>query len=87
MAARARLKVNGLSAGYGAFLVLRDLQLGIQPGLTVVLGPNGAGKTTLLKSLLDFCAFDAGHVEIFGVASLAGVRSGRSSSSKSPLRS
>jgi len=48
---RARLKVNGLSAGYGAFLVLRDLQLDIQPGLTVVLGPNGAGKTTLLKAL------------------------------------
>ena len=29
--ARARLKVNGLSAGYGAFLVLRDLKLDIQP--------------------------------------------------------
>ena len=39
---RARLKVDGLSAGYGAFLVLRDLKLDIQPGLTVVLGPNGA---------------------------------------------
>ncbi len=49
--ARARLKVQGLSAGYGAFLVLRDIQLDIQPGLTVVLGPNGAGKTTLLKAL------------------------------------
>ena len=48
---RARLKVSGLSAGYGAFLVLRDLKLEIQPGLTVVLGPNGAGKTTLLKAL------------------------------------
>jgi branched-chain amino acid transport system ATP-binding protein len=48
---RARLKVNGLSAGYGAFLVIRDLKLDIQPGLTVVLGPNGAGKTTLLKAL------------------------------------
>jgi branched-chain amino acid transport system ATP-binding protein len=49
--ARARLKVDGLSAGYGAFLVLRDVKLDIQPGLTVVLGPNGAGKTTLLKAL------------------------------------
>lgn len=48
---RARLKVNGLSAGYGAFLVLRDLQLEVKPGLTVILGPNGAGKTTLLKAL------------------------------------
>ncbi|HSX93629.1 MAG TPA: ABC transporter ATP-binding protein [Hydrogenophaga sp.] len=50
-AARAHLKVQGLSAGYGAFLVLRDLTLEARPGLTVVLGPNGAGKTTLLKAL------------------------------------
>jgi branched-chain amino acid transport system ATP-binding protein len=48
---RAHLKVQGLSAGYGAFLVLRNLTLEVKPGLTVVLGPNGAGKTTLLKAL------------------------------------
>ncbi len=48
---RAHLKVKGLSAGYGAFLVLRDLQLEVKPGLTVILGPNGAGKSTLLKAL------------------------------------
>jgi len=50
-ARQAHLKVNALSAGYGAFLVLRDLKLEIKPGLTVILGPNGAGKTTLLKAL------------------------------------
>jgi len=48
---RAELRVAGLSAGYGAFLVLRDLELEVRPGLTVILGPNGAGKTTLLKAL------------------------------------
>jgi branched-chain amino acid transport system ATP-binding protein len=48
---RARLKVQGLSAGYGPFLVLRELQFEVRPGLTVILGPNGAGKTTLLKAL------------------------------------
>src|SRR5690606_5713697 len=48
---RAHLQVDGLSAGYGAFLVLRDLSFEARPGLTVVLGPNGAGKTTLLKAL------------------------------------
>ncbi|MBL8304878.1 MAG: ABC transporter ATP-binding protein, partial [Ideonella sp.] len=47
----ARLKVEGLSAGYGAFLVLRGLDLDVRPGLTVVLGPNGACKTTLLKAI------------------------------------
>ncbi len=48
---RAHLKVQGLAAGYGPFLVLRELQLEARPGLTVILGPNGAGKSTLLKAL------------------------------------
>jgi len=48
---RAHLKVQGLSAGYGPFLVLRGLALEARPGLTVILGPNGAGKTTLLRAL------------------------------------
>ncbi len=48
---RAHLKVRGLSAGYGPFLVLRDLKFEVKPGLTVILGPNGAGKTTLLRAL------------------------------------
>ena len=47
----AHLKIEGLSAGYGAFSVLRDLTLEARPGVTVILGPNGAGKTTLLKAL------------------------------------
>jgi vanillin dehydrogenase len=47
----AHLKVDKLSAGYGPFLVLRELTLEARPGLTVILGPNGAGKTTLLKAI------------------------------------
>ncbi len=47
----AHLKITGLSAGYGPFLVLRDLTLEARPGITVILGPNGAGKTTLLKAV------------------------------------
>lgn len=50
--AQAHLRVLGLSAGYGAFLVLRNLHFEVKPGLTVILGPNGAGKTTLLKALM-----------------------------------
>ena len=53
---RAHLQVQGLSAGYGPFLVLRDLSLEVRPGLTVILGPNGAGKTTLLKALSGLIA-------------------------------
>ena len=47
----AHLRIEGLSAGYGPFMVLRDLTLEARPGLTVILGPNGAGKTTLLKAV------------------------------------
>jgi len=47
----AQLQIEGLSAGYGGFQVLRDLTLKAAPGLTVILGPNGAGKTTLLKAI------------------------------------
>jgi len=47
----AHLKIAGLSAGYGLFMVLRELTLEARPGLTVILGPNGAGKTTLLKAI------------------------------------
>ncbi len=47
----AHLKVEALSAGYGPFMVLRELTLEARPGLTVILGPNGAGKTTLLKAI------------------------------------
>lgn len=47
----AHLKVEGLGAGYGPFMVLRELTLEARPGITVILGPNGAGKTTLLKAI------------------------------------
>jgi vanillin dehydrogenase len=50
-ATMAELKIEGLSAGYGGFAVLRELSLQVRPGLTVIVGPNGAGKTTLLKAL------------------------------------
>jgi branched-chain amino acid transport system ATP-binding protein len=50
--ARAHLKVDGLSAGYGPIMVLRGAKLEARPGLTVILGPNGAGKTTLLRALV-----------------------------------
>ena len=47
----AHLELRGLSAGYGQFLVLRELSLEARPGVTVILGPNGAGKSTLLKAI------------------------------------
>ena len=58
---QARLRVRGLTAGYGPITVLRQLSFDIEPGLTVILGPNGAGKTTLLRALNGLIPF-AGEV-------------------------
>ncbi len=61
----ATLQVRGLSAGYAGFQVLRDIDLDVAPGLTVIVGPNGAGKTTLLKALAGLLA-RAGRVTLDG---------------------
>src|SRR4029450_11622175 len=47
----ASLRVRKLTAGYHGTVVLRDLDLDVDPGLTVIVGANGAGQTPLLTSL------------------------------------
>lgn len=60
----------GVSKHYGSVAALSDFDLGVHAGRTFgLVGANGAGKTTLIKCLLDFCALDAGHIEIFGLPS------------------
>ncbi len=46
------LMVEGLTAGYGERMVLREVDLHLSFGQRVALiGPNGAGKTTLLRCI------------------------------------
>jgi len=46
------LKVEGLGAGYGEMVALRDVSLEVRNAEIVALvGSNGAGKTTLLRAL------------------------------------
>lgn len=46
------LECRGLTAGYGAITVVRDVDLRVEAGEVVaLLGPNGAGKTTTLLTL------------------------------------
>lgn len=46
------LEVRGLSVGYGAMQVLRDVDVNVEAGsVTAIIGSNGAGKTTLLKTV------------------------------------
>ena len=61
------LEVRGLTAGYGAAPVLRDVALTVPAGsITAVLGANGAGKTTLLRTISGLVKPTAGTVRYDG---------------------
>jgi ABC-type Mn2+/Zn2+ transport system ATPase subunit len=64
---RSGLILRGVSAGYGAGVVLQDVDLAIPRGTLVgVIGPNGSGKSTLLKTISGVLAPFSGSVEVFG---------------------
>ena len=47
------LELEGITAGYGETVVLRDVSLSVpDSGVVALLGPNGAGKTTTLRAAL-----------------------------------
>lgn len=70
----ALLRVEGLTAGYGAAPVLHDVDLTVQPGeIVAVLGANGAGKTTLLRTLSGLVRSSRGQV-VFDGADLRTTR-------------
>lgn len=67
----AMLNVQQVDKAYKQQAVLKQLSLTVQRGeFFGLVGVNGAGKTTLLKTLLDFCAADAGQIEINGQSHL-----------------
>jgi branched-chain amino acid transport system ATP-binding protein len=62
-----RLEFHGITAGYGASTVLRDVTLTVPKGRTVaLLGANGAGKTTLLGTASGLVSVRAGHITLDG---------------------
>jgi branched-chain amino acid transport system ATP-binding protein len=64
------IRVENLSAGYGAVQVLHGISLTLDDGETVtLLGANGNGKSTLMKCIMGIVKPSAGRV----VANLDGV--------------
>lgn len=61
------LELSGVSSGYGAQLVIRDVSLAIQHGtLVALIGPNGHGKTTLLRTISGLVPCRAGTISFDG---------------------
>ncbi len=57
------LVVEGLGAGYGGELVVREVDLEVGEGeIATVVGPNGSGKSTLLKAITGVIEVSEGKV-------------------------
>ena len=57
--------LQGVTAGYGDSVVLRDVTLSVPRGrVAALLGPNGAGKTTLLRVASGLLPLRSGTVTI-----------------------
>jgi branched-chain amino acid transport system ATP-binding protein len=63
----AALELQGVSSGYGEALVLRELNLTVQPGeIFALLGKNGMGKSTLLKTIMGYLRVRSGRILVAG---------------------
>jgi len=64
---RDALKLSGVRAGYGATVVLEDIDFSLaERGSLAVLGRNGVGKTTLLATIMGLTTFHAGRIGYAG---------------------
>ena len=67
-------ELTGVNKWFGAFHVLRDIDLAVMPGERVVLwGRSGSGKTTLLRCLAGIEAAQSGAMRIVGNAKITGA--------------
>lgn len=58
------LRLDGVTAGYGDKIVIKDFSLEVNEGDHILLlGPNGSGKTTLFRLILGIIQPKTGKVE------------------------
>ena len=71
------LELRGVSFGYGAAMLLANLDLTVRPGEVVAItGRNGTGKSTLLRHLNGLLRPQTGQVRVQG-KDIGGVPTGR----------
>lgn len=68
------LAVEGVTAGYGNAIVLRNLSFSVpEGGIVSIIGPNGHGKSTLLRTISGLIAPTSGEI-LFDQQPLRGQR-------------
>jgi branched-chain amino acid transport system ATP-binding protein len=61
------LRLEGVEAGYGDLVAVRDVSLEVRTGeLVALIGSNGAGKTTTLRAICGLIRPRRGRVELDG---------------------
>ncbi|MEA3178207.1 MAG: branched-chain amino acid transport system ATP-binding protein, partial [Gammaproteobacteria bacterium] len=61
------LHLTGVTAGYGAGLILKGVDLAVTKGeIVCLIGPNGAGKSTVLKTVSGLLRNAGGSVVFDG---------------------
>jgi len=61
------LTVEGVEAGYGESMVVRNVGFTLRPGrVTCLMGRNGVGKTTLLKTIMGIVKAKKGSIRLEG---------------------
>ena len=66
--APAAISIKGLNKHYGAFHVLRDINLQVANGEIVVLcGPSGSGKSTLIRCINHLEQHTSGQIHVNGM--------------------
>jgi branched-chain amino acid transport system ATP-binding protein len=61
------LELTGVTAGYGAGLILKGVDLTVETGkIMCLIGPNGSGKSTVLKTISGLLRPQDGQVKFRG---------------------
>jgi len=59
--------MKSVTKAFGDHVVLRELDLDVEPGeAVVIIGPSGSGKTTILRVIMTLERIDSGTIQIDG---------------------
>jgi polar amino acid transport system ATP-binding protein len=63
----AKVEMSKVTKAFGENVVLRELDLSVDPGeVVVIIGPSGSGKTTILRVIMTLERIDSGNIMIDG---------------------